>query len=223
MKKDFVDFIIFIIDTSKITIFYIVISFLFLSVMYKYNTSASNIKPLIENSEKEDLPTIKIVRKVIEKPKLKVVFNEYNLSEVSNVTYEEMDKLLSDTTMSHLSKAIVDSEKTYGVNSFLTLSIIALESSWATSTRVIESNNLSGMAVYGDDSPGEYYNTQYECVMDTAKQLKKHYLSSDGIYYNGLSTKEVNIKYSSNKNWYNIVNEIAYEMIHKYDKLFKGE
>lgn len=154
---------------------------------------------------------------------LEVVFNECDLNEISNITYDGMYELLSDTTMNHLSDAIVDSEKMYGVNAFFTLGVIALESSWATSSRANESNNLTGMAVYGDYSPGEYYNTQYECVLETVRQIKKHYLSVDGMYYNGVGTRDVNIKYSANENWHSIVNQIAYEMIEKHNRLTRED
>lgn len=228
MKKDIIHSIVFIINTARIIMIYFVIVFFIVNAMYQYNVPMEDTKTVNEEIIRE-YPAIH--KEVVEEPivvaatepKVTVTFNENNLGEVSNITYEDMDKILSNTTMSHLSKAIVDSEKIHGVNAFLTLSIIALESSWATSSRATSSNNLTGMAVYGDDSPGEYYNTQYECVLDTARQLKKHYLSTDGMYYSGLSTKDVNINYSENGNWYNIVNQIAYEMINKHDKLSEGE
>lgn len=167
-----------------------------------------------------------IINRVIEKKEVKpieIVFNENDLNEISNMTYKDMEMLLADTTMSHLADAIIDSEKEYQVNAFFTLSVIALESSWATSTRASNSNNLTGMAVYGDYSPGEQYSTQYECVLETVRQIKKHYLLSDGMYYNGCSTEGVNVKYSANNNWHNIVNQIAYEMMDKYNKITKGD
>lgn len=209
-----------------------IMMFSILNFMCKYNFNIDTNKKLDENIIIETPiiargiivePKVEVIEVVEIEPELEVVFNENDLNEVSNITYEKMNQLLSSTTMSHLANAIVDAEKIHGVNAFLTLGIIALESSWATSTRTVDSNNLTGMAVYGDESPGEYYNTQYECVLETARQIKKHYLSLDGMYYNGSSTKAVNVKYSANKNWYNIVNEIAYEMINNYDKLTEGE
>ena len=149
-----------------------------------------------------------------------VNFNEYNLLEVSNIKAEELYEILPES-MKHLAWAIVDTENIYGVSSLFTTSIIALESSWATSRRAMEENNLSGMAVYGDESVGIIYSSQVECVYDTARQLKENYLSPDGMFHNGYSTYDVNIKYCASKDWYLKVNQIAYELLEKYNVKYK--
>lgn len=148
-----------------------------------------------------------------------VSFNEDNILIKSNMLEDELYQILPDT-MKHLSNSIIKAEDEYSVNAFVLSSIIALESSWGTSTRAINSNNLTGMAVYGDDSPGVYYNSQDECVIDTARQLKENYLSEDGIFFEGYSTYSVNIRYCESSNWYIKVNKIAYELLEKYDRIY---
>lgn len=150
-----------------------------------------------------------------------VSFDENDLTKISNIKEEELYEILPNS-MKHLAYAITSSEKKYKVSAFVLTSIIALESAWATSSRAINSNNLTGMAVYGDESEGIYYNSQDECVYDTARQLEQNYLNSDGIFYNGVSTKDVNILYCTSNDWYLKINEIAYDLLEKYDKIYRG-
>lgn len=143
-----------------------------------------------------------------------------NLLITSGIKEEELYEILPDS-MKHLAYSIVDAERIYSVSSLFLSSVIALESNWATSSRAMYSNNLTGMAVYGDDSPGIYYNSQAECVYDTARQLKENYLSSDGIFHNGYSSYSVNIRYCTSSDWYIKVDKIAYELLDKYDTTFR--
>lgn len=190
----------------------------------------ADIEYMIAAAEKEkrekELERKRLEEEAIQAEKMRILNVEYynwDLVKVSGITHEEMYEVLSDTSMSHLAWAIVEAERTHGVNAFFLAAVIALESTWATSDRAVYSNNLTGMAVYGDDSPGENYVSQDECVMDTARQLKKYYLTVGGDYFNGISSDSVNIRYSADPNWYLKVNKIAYDLSYDYDIIFKGE
>lgn len=200
----------------------------FVSNSEKFLTEYNNI---VAQKEMEELE-LENERIAIEEAKIQAEYSEslriqnvgyqsWNLSNVSNITHEEMYQVLADTTMSHLAWAIVEAERVYEVNAFFIASIIALESGWATSQRAINSNNLTGMAVYGDDSPGMYFNSQDECVMETTKHLSDNYLTPGAIYYNGDSTAAVNIKYCESSDWHLKIDQIAYDLSHKYDTIFK--
>lgn len=148
--------------------------------------------------------------------KQNVNYDNSNVSKVSNITYEEMKFVLKDTTMKNLYKAFVDAEREFKVNAFFLAGIVALESSWNTSDRAINSNNLTGMGVYSDSSKGYYYESKYDCVIDTASQLRKNYLTKGGEYFNGLASQDVNKKYCTKDNWHLKVDSISNKLVKKY-------
>ena len=136
-----------------------------------------------------------------------------------------MRKALNGTELYDLSQAFVDAETQYGVNSYFIAAICAQESAWGTSYRAKYQNNLTGHAVYHRGAGGTYFSSKYESVMETAKMLKENYLSPDGIYYNGLSTVDVNKKYcflqdeaTIDYNWSSSVNSIAHSLQYKGNK-----
>ena len=139
-----------------------------------------------------------------------------NLTRPSNLKAEELYSLLSDTKLRDLSWTIIQCEKDYNVNAILLTSLIALESGWGTSDRANYQNNLSGFAVYNDNSKGTYFASKEQCVIATAKMLQKDYLREDGVYFNGYGLDDVNIKYSADKKWATKINAIAQKLSTKY-------
>lgn len=151
-----------------------------------------------------------------------------NITIPSNITNEEMKQVLlkykGASTMVHLSDAFIDSEKKYGVNSFVMAAIVALESGFATSRRAVEDNNLTGYEVYSDESEGRLFSSQYESVIHTARHLSKNYLTPGAIYYNGLSVDAVQIKYcpdeGKGKNWEKKVDILAAGLLNTYKDIY---
>lgn len=194
----------------------------------EYNIKLKELEELRlkEEQERLELERLELERRLLEEKRLEeerirnVNYDPNNLLMVTGMTVDEMYAILPDT-MKHLAYSIITSEREYGVSAFFTTSIIALESAWATSNRAIYSNNLTGMAVYGDESPGIYYESQDECVYNTVYQLKNNYLSSDGMFHNGYSSYSVNIKYCESSDWHIKIDTIAYELLNKYDKIFR--
>ena len=176
----------------------------------KTKISLSSLKDILNlKDDKEDKDTIRIVQ-----------FDPSNVRVLSGITYEEMTEILKDTQLVEVSKAFVDAEQKYKVNAIFLAGIAALESHWGDSDRAITQNNLMGMNVTSDDAAGNTYDTPYDCIMDTARQLDTYYLTENAKYYKGLSVGDVNFFYCVKSSWTNSVTEIGHELMDKYYKAY---
>ena len=108
----------------------------------------------------------------------------------------------------------------YNVNSFILCSIVALESSWGKSQKALNYNNLGGVGVYNDNTVGAIYSSRSECIFSMAEFLSRDYLSADGVYFNGYSIWDVNIKYCASSNWADKVLVIANQLLSKYKEIY---
>ena len=182
-------------------------------INFEMDTKQKMIENILNNLEKD------------QERKQNVRFNSYDITQISNVTYDEMKEILSESHYSNfaeISDAFVDAEKEYGINAFALVAISGLESGWNTSERANNGrNNIVGMAVYNDDSYGTVYESKYHCIMDLAKQLRTHYVDQSGMFFNGTGTKAINKKYSENPNWYKVVDSIGDELISIYNEKFR--
>lgn len=151
--------------------------------------------------------------------KLNVGFDPYDLTVPSNITYEELYNVLEGTGLEDIATSLVDSE-CYNVNSFILCSIVALESSWGKSQKALNYNNLGGVGVYNDNTVGAIYSSRSECIFSMAEFLSKDYLSADGVYFNGYSIWDVNIKYCASSNWADKVLVIANQLLSKYKEIY---
>ena len=151
--------------------------------------------------------------------KLNVGFDPYDLTVPSNITYEELYNVLEGTGLEDIATSLVDSE-CYNVNSFILCSIVALESSWGKSQKALNYNNLGGVGVYNDNTVGAIYSSRSECIFSMAEFLSRDYLSADGIYFNGYSIWDVNIKYCASSNWADKVLVIANQLLSKYKEIY---
>lgn len=181
-----------------------------------------NEKQEIESQLSKTTKELENARRKIEKYTRVTCFNEYNLTQLSHASVVHMKKALKGTKLQSVASSFVEAEETYGVNAYFLAAIAALESSWGTSNRAMYQNNLTGHAVYNNSARGTYFNSWHESIMTTAKMLKENYLSPDGIYYNGLSTVDVNKKYcflqdevTIDYNWSSSVNSIANSLKYK--------
>lgn len=154
-----------------------------------------------------------------------------NLLEKSNIKAEELYSTLvfmGKTEMSELAWAIVDAENETGINSLFLTALIAQESAWNKSYRAINQNNVTGYSVYNSYAEGSYFNSKYDCIMETARWLKAEYLSPDGKHFYGYTSYHVNIDYcltedgsASDFNWSKSVNNIAKTVESYYHKYIK--
>lgn len=152
-------------------------------------------------------------------------YYSYDLTKISNATYDEFREVLRSRTngsMAHLAEAFIDAEKTYGVNAFFLAGLAALEGDWARSSRARNQNNLTGMAVYSDTSAGNSYASQYDCILDTARQISKFYLDVNGKYYGGgFGVDHVEVYYCASKDWSEKITSIAGDLSNVYGSLYR--
>lgn len=138
-----------------------------------------------------------------------VYYNPYNITEKSNITETAMYKLTAGTKLETVVDVLLEGEDRYNINAVAVLAIICLESSYGTSNRAINNNNLTGYAVYSDSSDGKHFESWTDCIEETYKLLAKEYLSENGKYYCGKSIWNVNVYYSTPTNWSEQINDIV--------------
>lgn len=132
---------------------------------------------------------------IVEEVVLEKAFNPNNVLEVSNVTEEDLYKLLEGTGLYDLAPIYVEAEREYGVNALFIASLTAQESAWGRSHRAIYDNNLTGFGVYNAHSEGINSNSKRENILSTTKWLKEAYLNPTGKHYNGTSVWQINMQY----------------------------
>lgn len=173
-------------------------------------------------AEKLRLLKLEREKRIAENNRIKGVgYNPNDVTVVSDITYDEMYALLKDTTMRKLSGAFVEAEREYGVNALFLAGLVALESEWNTSPRAMRGNNIAGVAVYNDSSPGVNYDSKRECILDVAKKLRENYLVESGQYYKGLSSSNVEFYYCAKKDWNEQIDSIAGGFVRDYRSKFK--
>ena len=132
----------------------------------------------------------------------------------SNVTADDIDKMLEGTRLHGLGFAFVKAEKEYGVNALYMMGLACLESGWGTSKYAVNRNNLFGWnAVDSNPDKAKYFNSKEEATLYVAKKLQKNYLTQGGAYFEGYSARAVDVHYCTDKKHadkiVNIVNELT--------------
>lgn len=142
-------------------------------------------------------------------------FYNYDLRTPSNLTGEELNRFLKGTALEGLGDAYAKAEKEYGVNAFTLIALSILESNWGKSRIAQEKNNLFGFRAYDRDpyNSAMHFTTKEECILTVARYLSENYLNPKGRYFNGFTLEGVNVKYSTDKEWYlkvtNIMNRLV--------------
>ena len=140
-------------------------------------------------------------------------FNPNDVTEPSNLSKEQIHKMLEGTALVTLVDAIYWYEQEYGVNGIFITSIIALESGWGSSYVARNYNNLSGYI----GQNGDYYTFANwgESIQETFRLIGEEYVREDGLFYNGKSISAVNIRYCEVDSWTPKVTQIGYELLSK--------
>ena len=142
-------------------------------------------------------------------------YNSNNLTELSNLTQEQIHIMLEGTRLQCLSAYYYEYEKIYKVNALFIISLTSLESGYGTSKLARTHNNLAG---YRGSKSWTYFNSWHDCLNEVYRLIGQEYLSPDGRFYNGLDIKSINSKYCGNTyQWSLDINTIA----HKYLKKLK--
>lgn len=142
-------------------------------------------------------------------------YNSNNLTELSNLTQEQIHTMLEGTRLQCLSAYYYEYEKIYKVNALFIMSLTSLESGYGTSKLARTHNNLAG---YRGSKGWTYFDSWHDCLNEVYRLISQEYLSPNGKFYSGLDIKSINSKYCGNTyQWSTDINSIA----HKYLKRLK--
>lgn len=121
-----------------------------------------------------------------------------DVTSVSGITAEELTQVfykIGKPKMAQYAQAFIDAEKEYKVNALFLAGIVAQESGWGSKAGGTNGSNLTGYAVYNVGYTGSTFNSGYEGILETAKLLKKDYLTPGAPHYHGVSVEDVNTDY----------------------------
>lgn len=140
-------------------------------------------------------------------------YNSNNLTELSNLTQEQIHTMLEGTRLQCLSAYYYEYEKIYKVNALFIISLTSLESGYGTSKLARTHNNLAG---YRGSKSWTYFNSWHDCLNEVYRLIGQEYLSPNGRFYNGLDIKSINSKYCGDTyQWSLDINTIAHKYLKK--------
>ena len=167
----------------------------------------------IKEAEAKRLEEEKRKKELEEQQRKQPHFNPYNVTEPSNLSKEQLHKMLEGTALVTVVDALYWYEQEYGVNSIFITSIIALESGWGESSLSRTHNNLGG---YKSKDGGYYTFADWgESVQETFRLISEEYTNENGLFYNGKSVYDINIRYCELGSWSNKVISIGNELLSK--------
>lgn len=175
--------------------------------------SKKEIEQLQEKLEQE----FEKIKNHYEISSLKPNFNKDDVTEISNVSLEELNNKLKNTEFEGLAYMFIKAEQEFKVNALFLVGLTANESGWGTSRLAQGKNNLTGFQAYNHDpyNSAKHFDSWEDCIMQTAEYIRNNYLNIDGNYYNGLGVRDINIRYainddgSTNYTWSNTIINIA--------------
>ena len=160
-----------------------------------------------------------------------VYYNSMDITEISNISANELYNTLININNGKLAKyawTFKKCEDLYGINAFFLVGLVAQESGWDTSNRANYQNNLTGYAVYNNQSKGMSFDSKEDSIYETAKLLKDNYLTFGSKYYTGKSIWNINSNYcwyedgnNPNYSWSDYINQIANKCINYYHNNIK--
>ena len=136
------------------------------------------------------------------------------LTNKTNLTAEELEYGLKNTNLQGLGKDFKKAEEKNGVNAILLMAMAKHETGNGHSYLAKEKNNLFGFNAIDQDpiNAATKFKDKGESIAHVAKFLKENYLSEDGKYYNGISTKAIGKLYASDPEWSDKVDYMMMEV-----------
>ena len=136
------------------------------------------------------------------------------LTNKTNLTAEELEYGLKNTNLQGLGKDFKKAEEKYEVNAILLMGMAKHETGNGHSYLAKTKNNLFGFNAIDQDpiNSANTFKDKGESIDHVAKYLKENYLSEDGKYYNGISTKSIGKLYASDPEWSNKVDYMMREV-----------
>lgn len=92
------------------------------------------------------------------------------------------------------------------IDPILVASIAALESGWNSSPVAEKYNNLFGWT--NNDGTYRRFESKDECIKYVCEQLKEHYLTPDGKYFEGYEIADICVHYNGSEEWTQAIEEI---------------
>lgn len=136
------------------------------------------------------------------------------LTNKTNLTADELEYGLKNTNLQGLGKDFKKAEEKYEVNAILLMGMAKHETGNGHSYLAKAKNNLFGFNAIDQDpiNSANTFKDKGESIDHVAKFLKENYLSEDGKYYNGISTKSIGKLYASDPEWSNKVDYMMREV-----------
>ncbi|MDU0946303.1 MAG: glucosaminidase domain-containing protein [Anaerococcus vaginalis] len=136
------------------------------------------------------------------------------LTNKTNLTADELEYGLKNTNLQGLGKDFKKAEEKYEVNAILLMGMAKHETGNGHSYLAKTKNNLFGFNAIDQDpiNSANTFKDKGESIDHVAKFLKENYLSEDGKYYNGISTKSIGKLYASDPEWSNKVDYMMREV-----------
>lgn len=102
------------------------------------------------------------------------------------------------------------------IDPILVASIAALESGWNSSPVAEKYNNLFGWT--NNDGTYRRFESKDECIKYVCEQLKEHYLTPDGKYFEGYEIADICIHYNGSEEWTQAIEEIYKQIQNKVNE-----
>lgn len=129
--------------------------------------------------------------------------NIFYLTNACSFSDKDLNIALEDTALEGLGGAFKAAEENYSINAVFLMAVANHESNYGQSALSKDKNNLFGFTAYDGSAyeSGSSYKTKEDCIDYVGKFVAENYLNKEGIYYNGVSTTGINVKYASDQGW----------------------
>ena len=135
--------------------------------------------------------------------------------DVSGITSDQFSYSLIGN-LKDVSDAILAYSGVNEIDPILVASIAALESGWNSSPVAEKYNNLFGWT--NNDGTYRRFESKDECIKYVCEQLKEHYLTPDGKYFEGYEIADICVHYNGSEEWTNAIEEIYKQIQNKVNE-----
>ena len=135
--------------------------------------------------------------------------------DVSCITSDQFSYSLIGN-LKDVSDAILAYSGVNEIDPILVASIAALESGWNSSPVAEKYNNLFGWT--NNDGTYRRFESKDECIKYVCEQLKEHYLTPDGKYFEGYEIADICVHYNGSEEWTQAIEGIYKQIQNKVNE-----
>ena len=135
--------------------------------------------------------------------------------DVSGITSDQFSYSLIGN-LKDVSDAILAYSGVNEIDPILVAAIAALESGWNSSSVAEKYNNLFGWT--NNDGTYKRFESKDECIKYVCEQLKEHYLTPDGKYFEGYEIADICVHYNGSEEWTQAIEEIYKQIQNKVNE-----